>query len=146
MNPDPEAVLQPLPVKNRIHGLPLGERYADAAVALPEHHRVFDSGKQIVGADEFEVDVEEGRPVQADQKPRLAHVLPSEGGEQRSQSLCERLAIGGLEWPCCRIDQHHEVQVGVVVQAAGCERSARGQTDERWSRPATLHGSDQEVA
>jgi len=136
----------PLEIASRRRGGPLGDEGGrQAAVALPEDHRILDATRAVVQGHDLEVDVEERRrSVEADEEARLADVLAGEGGEERPQGLRERASTveDGPVRP--GLDGDDEIEVAVAVHRLRDERAAAGDPDDAIVRPKALERGREE--
>jgi hypothetical protein len=116
VNPDPEAILDPLKIRGRIDRLSSPKGPLDAAVAVPQKDGIFHAGGKLRGREELEVDVEEGWAVKTNEKARLVDVVAGEGGEQRSNAGRYLLTLGFPEGSGSFGYHDDKVEIGVAVE------------------------------
>src|SRR5437016_4515492 len=83
VHPDPETILDPLQARWRIDRLRPANGRANHALAVPENHGILDTVGQLLSRHELEVDVEEGRSIERDEEPRLAHMIAGKRRQER---------------------------------------------------------------
>ena len=119
MDPDPEPVFDPLRIRLRPRRRGPSQRGVEGAVTLPEDQPVLDPLVKLAVADEFQVDMNGRRPIQGDEQARLADMLASEAGQQRSQAGREGRGTGEQLRLVLIAAYHDEVQVREFVHGAG---------------------------
>src|SRR5262249_61656138 len=78
VDPDPEAVLDPLEIRLRPDGGGLIHRLAErAGLAFPDHQGIFATDRELGDRHDFQVDVLERRSLQPTHPPWLPHILPA---------------------------------------------------------------------
>ena len=68
--------------------------------------------------------MDERRPVEANQEPRLADVFAGECGEQPADTLGDGPTLAHRRNVDVRSNEHDEIEVGVIIEPAVHERTA----------------------
>jgi len=97
VHPHPEAVLDPLEIGRGVDRGPCCQGMPNLAVAVPQHDGILHARIELDGRKEFEIDVEQRRPIEADHQTGLVDMLAGECRQQRSQARGDLLAIGSTE-------------------------------------------------
>jgi hypothetical protein len=67
--------------------------------------------------------MDERRPVKANQEPRLANVFAGECGEEPTDALGDGTTLAHRRDVDVRSNEHHEIEVGVIIEPAIHERT-----------------------
>jgi hypothetical protein len=141
MEPDPEPVFDPLRIRLRPRRRGPSQGGVEGAVTLPQDQPVLDPLVELAVGDEFQVDMNGRGAIQRDEQARLADMLASEAGQQRSQAGREGGGTGEQIRLVLIAAYHDEVQVREFVHCAGDGRPAgREANDSRIILDGRDHG------
>jgi hypothetical protein len=125
MKPHPGPVFEPLRTSVRPGDVGDLEALPDfRGLRRPQKARAFDEAPHVLQRDEREIDMDERRPVEANQEPRLANVFAGECGEQPTDGLGDGTTLAHRRDVDVRSNEDHEIEIGVLIEPAVHERTA----------------------
>lgn len=131
VDPDPEAVLDPLQIGLGIDGRCGGQGAGHLAVSLPEDHRILHAVLEIGKREKLQIDVQQWRPIEADQQTGLADMLAGKRRQQAPAAFGDRDPLSAYRALVFWIDADDEIEIRILIHPRQ-PRPTRGNVGDPW--------------